>query len=394
MTTGSTTGRAILHVDMDAFYASVEQRDNPELAGRAVIVGGTGDRGVVAAASYEARAFGVHSAMPTRRARELCPEAIFLRPRMSDYQQESRRIFEIFHRYTPLVEALSLDEAFLDVTGSRRLFGDRCSIGAAIRCEVRKTTGLVASVGIAPNKFVAKLASDHRKPDGLCIVAPDEVRDFLAGLPVERMWGIGRKAAPQIRGLGVTTIGDLVGCPVGRLAALVGRQRAEHFQRLARGEDDRQVVPNREDKSISNEMTFDEDLRTLAECRKVLLGLAEQVGRRLRAKGLRGRTAQIKVRGCDFRTWTRSRSSQVALDGDQALVAAAHELMGAWWDEHGPAAIRLLGFGVSQLQPAGQGDLFDNPGHRVDQVRDRIEARFGLGAVRKARLLDPAKKGE
>ncbi|MDX1569118.1 MAG: DNA polymerase IV [Xanthomonadales bacterium] len=388
MSRGSTE-RIIIHVDMDAFYASVEQRDCPELRGRPVVVGGVGARGVVAAASYEARRFGIHSAMPARRARELCPDAVFLRPRMSDYQAESRRVFEVFHRYTPLVEALSLDEAFLDVTGSRRLFGDRETIGRGIKAAILAETGLVASVGIAPNKFVAKLASDQDKPDGLCVVVPEAVASFVGALPVERMWGIGRKAAPRIAELGVRTIGDLGRCPIDRLARVVGRVRAEHFHRLAAGLDDRPVVAGREDKSISNELTFDEDLTTLAECRKVLLGLSQQVGRRLRAKALRGRTAQVKIRSRDFQTWTRSRSSEVGLDGDQELTRVAYALMESWWEEFGPTAIRLLGFGVSQLQPAGQGDLFANSGHEVDKVRDQIEAKYGLGAVKPARLLDP-----
>ena len=379
--------RHILHVDMDAFYASIEQRDDPALRGLPVLVGGTGDRGVVAAASYEARRYGIHSAMPTRRARQLCPDAVFVRPRMAVYQAESARVFDVFSRYTPLIEALSLDEAFLDVTASERLLGSAPDIGQRIKAQIRDETGLVASVGVAPNKFLAKLASDHDKPDGFFIVQPERVRDFLDPLPIERMWGIGRKAAPVFRGAGITTIGQLRVFPADRLAGLVGRQRADHLRRLAAGVDDRPVVPDRAEKSVSNEVTLDQDLTTVEACRRVLLDLSAEVGRRLRAKALRGQTVVVKIRTREFRTYTRNRTLDHGTDADRVLFEGATALFDRWWRELGPAPIRLLGVGVTQLQPADQVDLFGGEGQRLDQLRDRIHDRFGASALRPATLV-------
>ncbi|NNK32142.1 MAG: DNA polymerase IV, partial [Xanthomonadales bacterium] len=256
--------RAIIHVDMDAFYASVESLDEPSLRGSPVIVGGLGPRGVVAAASYEARAFGVHSAMPMSQARRRCPRAAFLRPRMERYRQKSAEVFRIFRSFTPLVEGLSLDEAFLDVTASLRLFGGSREIAAEIKERIQAETGLTASVGLAHNKFLAKLASDAQKPDGLVEVEPGRVHAFLDPMPIARLWGIGRRTEPKLKALGILTVGQLRRADGSVLQPVLGK-RWEHFQRLARGEDDRDVVPGRPDKSISHEVTFDTDRSARAE---------------------------------------------------------------------------------------------------------------------------------
>ncbi len=379
--------RAILHVDMDAFYASVEQRDAPELQGKPVIVGGTGRRGVVAAASYEVRRYGVHSAMPVARARRLCPEAIVVRPRMSIYVAESKRIFEIFEHYTPQIEPLSLDEAFLDVSASLRLHGDAVNIGRRIKQEIRAETRLTASVGIAPNKFLAKLASDQDKPDGLCVVEADRVQAFLDPLPVRRIWGIGPKAGERLARLGITTIANLRSADSDRLKAALGGYAAR-LQALARGEDDRPVEVHRAEKSVSNEVTFEADLTDRRACETRLLALAASVGARLRRKDLRGKTVSVKIRTTDFRTYTRQRTLEHAIRDDRTLGATAKALFREWWDERGPAPIRLLGVGTGGLVTGAGHDLFAAPGEgRLDQVADRVRARFGGAALKPAALV-------
>ena len=316
----------ILHVDMDAYYAAVEIRDQPELRGKPVIVGGSAEgRGVVCAASYAARHFGVHSAMPTATARRLCPEGIFISPRMSHYAAISRQIRAIFDRYTPLVEPLSLDEAFLDVTGSRQLFGTAIEIGRRIKDEIKTELQLVASVGAAPNKFLAKIASDLQKPDGFVVVPPNGTVAFLDPLPVGRLWGVGRVTNQALDKLGIRTIGQLRQLPRETMHDLFGEQ-GDHLWHLARGEDDRAVVPDRQAKSISHETTFAADLDDDETLRAWLLELAEQVGRRLREHGLQGRTVHLKLRFSDFRTITRAMKLDNPTDVTQEIGNAVCRL--------------------------------------------------------------------
>lgn len=288
----------ILHCDMDAFYASVEERDRPELVGKPVIVGGTPEkRGVVSAANYVARRYGVHSAMPAVTAHRLCPQGIYLPPRIDYYAEVSAQIRAIFERFTPLVEPLSLDEAFLDVTGSEHLFGPAVEIGRKIKQAIRQEIRLVVSAGVAPNKFLAKIASDLKKPDALVVVEPDKVQEFLDPLPVERLWGVGKQSSKVFQRLGIHTVGQLRQWPLDVLQARFGTS-GEHLWKLAHGRDDRPVVREREAKSISHETTFEHDIADLEVLRAWLVDLTEQVGCRLRRHGLRGRTVQLKVRFC------------------------------------------------------------------------------------------------
>jgi DNA polymerase-4 len=375
---------------MDAFYASIEQRDDPELRGKPVIVGGSGPRGVVAAASYEARGFGVHSAMPGVRAKALCPDGVFVRPRMKQYQSVSADIFEIFRSFTPLVEGLSLDEAFLDVTACRRLHGTAPEIGHKIRATIKRETRLVASVGVAPNKFLAKLASDYRKPDGLWQIHSGHIQEFLDPLPVRRIWGIGKRAGGKLEKLGINTIADLRSASPSRLAPVLGGQ-LEHFLALARGEDEREVVPFREDKSISHEETLAEDLTDLRECQRLLLELSSLVGPRLRKKALRALTVTVKIRTRAFKTYTRSHTVGSAIDDDRSLYQQARQLLDQWWSELGPAEIRLLGVGVSNFSGDQQQSLFDGPSQpsRIDQVSDRVRSKYGSASIKPAALVKP-----
>ncbi len=380
------TRRAILHVDMDAFYASVEQRDNPDYQGRPVIVGGTGRRGVVAAASYEARAFGVFSAMPIVKARRLCPDGVYVRPRMAEYRRVSAQVFKVFRRYTPQVEALSLDEAFLDVTGSQKLHGNAIGIGRQIKQEVRQQTALVASVGVAPNKFLAKLASDHDKPDGFWVVRRDWIRQFLDPLPVKRIWGLGKKSLPALTTLGIHTIADLRQADPARLAPLLGN-RVASLQRLAHGEDDRPVVADRADKSVSSEITVDDDLLTLDNCQLTLRRLADQVGTRLRRNSLAGRTVTVKIRTTDFQTYTRSHSLAQGTAETKIITSTALGLMQGWWRQLGPQPIRLLGVGLSNFSDQ-QADLFGAvAASEIDRLSDQLRRRFGDQAITSATLL-------
>ncbi len=376
----------ILHVDMDAFYASVEVRDRPELAGKPVIVGGTpAGRGVVAAASYEARRFGVHSAMPAGTALRLCPQAIVIPPRMSHYAQVSAQIQEILFRYTPLVEPLSLDEAFLDVTGTERLFGTPAEIAGRIKREIRGELGLVASVGAAPNKFLAKIASDLRKPDALVIVDPAAVQEFLDPLPVGRLWGVGRVTGGVFERLGIQTISQVRQLPLETLQQHFGRT-GEHLWQLAHGIDDRCVVPDREAKSISHETTFAVDVDDREVLRAWLLELTEHVGQRLRRHGLRGRTVHLKVRFADFTTITRSQSFPEATNvTDEIWRVAAQLLM-----ERLPRqrlSVRLIGVGMSEFdkQTSRQPSLFEDESHQkrgqLDAVTDEIKSKFGSAAL-------------
>ena len=381
----------IIHVDMDAFYASVEERDRPGLVGKPVVVGGTPEgRGVVAAANYVARQYGVHSAMPTARALKLCPRAIVLPVRMDHYAAISRQIAAIFHRYTPLVEPLSLDEAFLDVAGSEALFGTAVDIARRIKQEIRGEVQLIASVGVAPNKFLAKIASDLEKPDGLVVVQPERVLAFLDPLPISRLWGVGKIAAGALEELSIRTIGQLRQLEVKTLTSRFGKNGA-HLWGLAHGIDDRPVVPDREAKSISHETTFPSDIDDVDALRAWLLELTEHVARRLRRHALRGRTVNLKVRFSDFRTITRSQTLPESTDCTETLWHAGAELLSRLPTGHLP--VRLLGLGVSGIEPAeaGQRLLFEDPSvlkqSDLDAAADRILERFGSTALRRAACL-------
>jgi DNA polymerase IV len=378
----------ILHVDMDAFYASVEERERPELRGRPVIVGGSlKGRGVVAAANYKAREFGIYSAMPASRAIRLCPEAIFLPSRIDFYAEVSGEIQKIFHDYTPLVEPISLDEAFLDVTASEKRFGGAEAIGKAIKRRIKEELRLVASVGIAPNKFVAKVASDIGKPDGFLVVRPEGIQAFLDPLPVSRLWGVGKVTGRLLEEKGIRTIGEVRRQPSGRLNDLLGKW-GDHLRELAHGRDDRAVVPDREAKSISHETTFETDHREFRLLRSYIVELAEQVGRRLRRHGLCARTVEIKIRFADFKTITRSQTLSKITDTTQDLVNTAVELLKTNLPKK-HCGVRLIGMGVSHLVSAeqAQGDLFMDEAmqkqRRIDAATDLIASKYGESALRR-----------
>jgi DNA polymerase-4 len=382
--------RTILHADMDAFYAAIEQRDRPELRGLPVIVGGDQPRQVVATASYEARRFGVHSAMPGVRARRLCPQGIFVPPRMDVYVAVAQQVRAVFERFTDLVEPLSLDEAFLDVTGSQALFGDGAQIAARLKAEVRAATQLTVSVGVAANKFVAKVASDLKKPDGLVVVTPGGERAFLAPLPVGRLWGVGPVLQQQLERSGLRTIADVQARSEAQLLAAFGESLGEHLFVLANGLDVRAVEPERAAKSIGHELTFERDLQTRTQAREILLQLAEQVGRRLRQHGQRGKVVRLKLRHPDFTTLTRQRAVPPTHD-DLELFRVAAALLDACWP--GRPGIRLLGVTAGNLVDAAAGgvvqqELFarDAPtakkSERVLAAMDAIRDRHGEDAVR------------
>ena len=379
----------ILHVDMDAFYASVEERDRPELQGQPVIVGGTPEgRGVVAAANYVVRKFGVHSAMATAEALRRCPDAVVLHPRMEHYVEISHQIREIFNRYTPVVEPLSLDEAFLDARGSVQLFGPVEAIGRAIKREIWDELHLVASVGVAPNKFLAKLASDLEKPDGFTVIAPDAVQRILDPLLVTRIWGIGKATKKKFDGLGIRTIGELRQLSVQQLQSSFG-QSGQHFWQLARGIDDREVVADREAKSISHETTFAQDVRDENVLRAWLMELTEQVAGRMRRNHVLGRTVNLKVRYSNFDTITRSKSLPQSTNATNLLWSVVSELLSSQLPAR-PLVVRLLGMGVSNLQGQSpvQQSLFaehqDERGTKLDEVADQIRSRFGSTSLRRA----------
>ena len=382
--------RAILHIDMDAFYASVEEHDNPALEGKPLIVGGTGGRGVVAAASYAVRRFGVRSAMPMREALRRCPEAIVVHPRMARYQEISEQVFAIFREFTPLVEGLSLDEAFLDVTASRQLLGAPEAIGAEIRRRIARQTGLTASVGIAPNKLLAKIASDLNKPDGMCHIDAGNLREILDPLPIHKLFGVGGKTLPTVLAAGIRTFGDA------RVASdeVLWRAFGKHGHAMrdrASGLDDRPVEPDREEKSISAEETFDTDIRAATELRTQLVHLADRTASRLRAQKLLAGRVSVKIRRGDFTTYTRQRSLKPPTQDTAIVSAAAEALLRGWLASQPRAAVRLLGVGVSDLQSSSQSDLFSDPvpdaGSRLDSAVDGIRDRFGNGLLTRASLL-------
>lgn len=388
--------RTILHADMDAFYAAVEQRDRPELRGKPVIIGGHGPRQVVSTASYEARRFGVHSAMPGRRARQLCPDGVFVPPRMQHYAEISAQIHEVFAQFTDEVEPLSLDEAFLDVTGSRALFGEGRTIAARIKADVFERTQLRVSVGVATSKYVAKVASDLDKPDGLVVVAPGEERAFLAALPLSRLWGVGPATRATLERAGLRSIRDVQTRSEEELVDGFGAKLGAHLHVLANGLDVRPVVRDRAAKSIGHEMTFAEDLVGRGEVREVLLQLAEMVGRRLRRAGQRARVVRLKLRHPPFETTQRQRKVP-ATDDDLELFRGASELLERVWDGHRP--VRLLGVTGAEFAPGASGaapvqrSLFEAEGaaaagaqgaHRSKLLRamDAIRDRHGEDAVR------------
>jgi DNA polymerase IV len=379
----------ILHVDLDAFYASVEVLKDPSLAGKPVIVGGTGARGVVASASYEARAYGVRSAMPAVRARRLCPDAVFLPSDFEAYRAHSNRFREVLLSFTPIVEPISLDEAFLDVGGATALFGPPERIAARIRARVAGEVGVTCSVGVAPTKFVAKLASDDRKPDGLLHVPADRVLAFLEPLPVGRLWGVGEKTGELLGRLAIRTIGDLARTPEPVLERILGEQSARHLWSLAHGVDDRVVVAYEPPKSVSHEETFERDLDDEAEILRELLALSGRVAARLRADGYRARTIVLKARLATFTTLTRSRTLADPTDVGADLYRTVAELY-----RNLPGArrrIRLLGVQAAGLVAAGSEQLAMLRGERwgeVERAVDRIERRFGRGAATAASLLD------
>jgi DNA polymerase-4 len=393
--------RTILHVDMDAFFVSVELLRRPELRGQPVIVGGTGDRGVVAAASYEARHYGIHSAMPSTRARRLCPHAVFLPGDHRHYGEVSGRVMRIFNSFTPLVEPISLDEAFLDVTGARRLHGDGAAIATAIRERVLGEEGLTCSVGVATNKFLAKLASEAAKPKasrqgpvpglGVKVVSPREELTFLHPLPVQALWGVGPKTLEKLRRRGISTVGDLAALSSDESATLLGNANGRHLHQLAHAIDARPVVPDQRPKSVGHEETFARDHHDLATLHREAVRMADAVASRLRNHHLAGRTVNIKVRFHDFRTITRAVTLPAAVDTGPMIARTAKELL----DQVDPSTgVRLLGVSVSNLVDEGARQLtlddplqfgWDDASRAVDDIRTR----FGDEAIVPAALRGP-----
>jgi len=384
------SGCSILHVDMDAFFASVEVRRRPSLRGRPVVVGGVGPRGVVSSASYEARRYGIRSAMPTMRARALCPGAVFLPPDFAQYTAASRAVMEIFRDITPLVEPLSLDEAFLDVAGARRLLGRPARIAELIRARTTEQERLICSVGVAPSKFVAKLGSTRAKPDGLIVVPAAQVLDFLHPLPVAALWGVGERTAEILCRLGLKTIGDLAQAPIGMLRGALGESSAVHLHDLSWGRDPRRVTPEQAEKSIGAEVTFDTDVGEAEVIRKALLALSDKVGARVRRAGQVGRTVSIKVRLADFRTVSRSRTLAVPTDVAREIFATAWALFEALAPGD---RVRLVGVRVEGLAGSGATPrqlTLGEPEHgwrEAEAAVDAAAARFGRSVVRPASLL-------
>jgi DNA polymerase IV len=390
----SLAPRSILHVDMDAFFASVEQRDDPSLLGKPVLVGGPTRRGVVAAASYEARVFGCRSAMPMAEALRRCPKAIVVPPRGDRYSEVSAQVFAVFEKYTPLVEGLSIDEAFLDVTASQSLFGDGAAIARAIKDDVKRETGLTASAGVAPCKFAAKIASDMQKPDGLTVV-PDDVAAFLAPLPLERMWGIGPKTAPTLRRLGYRTLGDLANADEKALERVLGTWGAE-VRELARGNDVREVEPDRDAKSIGAECTYEDDLRTKDAIARTLLGHASRVAERLTESALLAGIVVVKLKYADFSLLSRRVTLPDAASDTRTIHDAAVKLLDRFPLDG--ARIRLTGVAVQDLrskadaQPVLFPDRAAERRRAAESVLLRAKDRYGGQAITFATLLEDQEK--
>jgi DNA polymerase IV len=385
--------RSILHVDMDAFYASIEQLDHPEYKGKPVIVGadpkgGTG-RGVVAACSYEARKFGVHSALPISRAWKLCPEGVYVRPRMKRYVEVSGQVMEVFRRYTDLVEPLSIDEAFLDITGSVALLGAPDVIARSIKHEIRQTTGLNASVGLAPNKFLAKIASDLKKPDAFVIVEQDHVEEFLRDLPISRLWGVGPKTELRLKEIGFHTIGQIASTPRDSLLRSLGSW-GEHLYQLSHGHDDRPVIPDWEPKSVGTETTFDEDTGDRELLLSTILELSDHVAERLRKDRYRARKVTLKLRYSNFSTHTKQRSLGKLIQTGEEIAAIARQLFAQFPLNQ---KIRLIGVSTAdlhrdghdprQLQLFGSSDEKEKLSHTVDEIKQK----FGADSLRRGSQL-------
>ncbi len=390
---GDDTGCAVLHVDMDAFFVAVEVRSRPELRGRPVIVGGTGNRGVVSSASYEARTFGVRSAMPVSTARRLCPHGVYIAPDHAAYSEVSRAVMDIFRSVTPQVEPISLDEAFLDVSGAQRLLGRPAEIGQLIRRKVAETQSITCSVGVASTKFVAKLASTRCKPDGLLVVPADAVLEFLHPLPVSALWGVGERTATILTRHGLKTVGDLANLPQSALRSAVGDAASVHLHELAWGRDPRRVSPEAPDKSIGAEETFETDVTDRTVIHRELLRLAERATTRLRASGQVGRTVSIKVRFADFTTINRSRTLPGGTDVTHEVYDTARSLYDALG--YDAARIRLVGVRIEGLAPAGSTPRQLVLGQReqgwreAEQAVDEATRRFGTGVVRPGTLVGP-----
>src|SRR3972149_943377 len=400
--------REIIHLDLDAFYASVEMLDNPEIAGKPVIVGGGGKRGVVTAASYEARKFGVHSAQPVATARRLCPDGVFLPVRMGRYKEMSDRVFEIFRRFSPLVEALSIDEAFLDVTGTERLFGGALEVARKIKEVVASETGLTVSAGVAASKFVAKIASDMNKPDGLTVVPRGKEKEFLGPLPVGKLWGVGKVTETALHRMGVRTIGDLASVPAETLRKKFG-EHGPHLHRLANGIDDREVEPEHEVKSIGHEDTYDEDIRDREAIGKEPLSPSHRVAWRLRRKGFRGRTVTLKVKYNNFTQVTRAATLSDPTDDGATIYRTVIPLLNK--TEAGRRPVRLLGISVSHFgekrfpreewgqiplfgqrpeprPPSSRGTTARDPARtaKLNEAVDRIREKYGERGIRPGTL--------
>jgi len=390
---GRAPDRIVLHLDMDAFYAGVEVREEPDLAGKPLIIGHRGRRGVVSTCSYEARRYGVRSAMPSVTAERLCPQAIWLSGRMGLYVEVSREIRAILREVSPVVEPLSIDEAFLDLTGISPDLEAAARIGSDLKARIRAEQRLTASVGVAPNKFLAKVASDLEKPDGLVVLAAGDVPARLWPLPVERLWGVGPRTGERLHRGGIRRIGQILEVPERALSALVGPAAAAHLRALSRGEDDRPVVPSREAKSVSEERTYGTDLIDPDDIDRALLARAEGVARELRKDGLSARTVHIKVRTGDFTTWTRAHTLARPTDLAEVIVREARALFRTRIDLLG-RGVRLLGVGVSGLERTGSGQAFlftppeEERARRLERASDAVRDRLGEGAIVRARLLD------
>lgn len=386
---------SILHVDMDSFYVSVELLDRPELRGTPSAVAHDTARSVVSSASYEARRFGVRSAMPVARAKQLCPQLVLIDPDFTKYRSASSQVMEIFHEFTPLVEPLSIDEAFLDVAGSVRLFGPPVEIARALRERVRTRTGLPASVGIASTKHIAKLASQRAKPDGLLEIPHERTLEFLHPLPVEAIWGVGQATARALHGRALRTVGDLAREPTESLRRIVGPANAERLHALANGRDAREVETERVEKSIGHEETFASDVSDRATLDRELLRLATRTGERLRSHGLEARTIVVKVRSSDFETVTRSRTLPEATSATQRIYVTARELFASLGgtSDRAPHPVRLIGVRAEQLAEAGSDAAAlwsdDEQWQAVDRAVDEVRDRFGRGGLTSARLLEP-----
>ena len=385
----------ILHVDMDAFYASVAELDHPEYKGKALVVG-AGTRGVVLSANYEARKFGIRAAMPVGRAKRMAPHAIFIAPEHHRYSEISERVMAIFHSYTPLVEPISLDEAFLDVTGSQKLFGTGREIAAKIREQVEKEEGITCSVGLAQSKFIAKLASQHCKPNGMLEIKPDRILEFLHPLPVRAIWGVGPKTAESLERLGLHTVSDIAHTPRATLIRALGDATGASLYELAWGRDYRDVIPDEPEKSIGNEETFSEDLDNPEEILREFLRMTEKATARLRERSLFAKTISIKIKFADFSSLTRSKTVPIAIDNTHDTYEVVKALYLALRNEG--ARIRLVGVSLSHLQEGAPVQLELGARERgwreADTAIDRAQARFGRGSVRPGRLISPESGSE